>query len=75
MAPPDAHAPASGADDDDDADMALKVDPAYRAISERFRDDPRSSSPTPSPAPGSSCCHRDMGPKVRYLGPEVPRRT
>jgi catalase (peroxidase I) len=36
------------------ADMALKVDPEYRKISERFRDNPAISSPTPLPAPGSS---------------------
>ena len=35
-------------------DLALRMDPAYEQISRRFLDDPEASSPTPSPAPGSS---------------------
>ena len=53
------------------ADMALKIDPEYRAISERFRDDPSAFADAFARA-WFKLCHRDMGPKVRYLGPEVP---
>ena len=53
------------------ADMALKVDPAYRAISERFRDDPAAFADAFARA-WFKLCHRDMGPKPCYLGPEVP---
>ncbi len=53
------------------ADMALKRDPAYRAISERFRDDQAALDDAFARA-WFKLCHRDMGPKVRYLGPEVP---
>ncbi|MES2441426.1 MAG: catalase/peroxidase HPI [Pseudomonadota bacterium] len=53
------------------ADMAMKVDPAYRAISERFRDDPAHFADAFARA-WFKLCHRDMGPKARYLGPEVP---
>ena len=53
------------------ADMALKVDPAYRAISERFARDADAFSDAFARA-WFKLCHRDMGPKVRYLGPEVP---
>ena len=54
-----------------DADMAMKVDPAYRAISERFHKDPAYFSETFARA-WFKLTHRDMGPKVRYLGPWVP---
>ncbi len=54
-----------------DADMAMKVDPAYRAISERFYKDPAYFSETFARA-WFKLTHRDMGPKVRYLGPWVP---
>ncbi len=54
-----------------DADMAMKVDPAYRAICERFRDDPAYFSDTFARA-WFKLTHRDMGPKARYIGPEVP---
>ncbi len=54
-----------------DADMALIVDPAYREISERFRNDPDYFSQTFARA-WFKLTHRDMGPKARYLGPEVP---
>jgi catalase-peroxidase len=53
------------------ADMAMKVDPAYRAISERFRADPDQFADAFARA-WFKLCHRDMGPKARYLGPEVP---
>ena len=53
------------------ADMALKVDPAYRAIMEKFRADPAYFADAWARA-WFKLTHRDMGPKVRYLGPEVP---
>jgi catalase-peroxidase len=53
------------------ADMALKIDPGYRAISEKFRADPAAFANAFARA-WFKLCHRDMGPKVRYLGPEVP---
>ncbi|MDO7835487.1 catalase/peroxidase HPI [Sphingobium sp. HBC34] len=53
------------------ADMAMKVDPAYRAVMERFRADPAYFADAFARA-WFKLCHRDMGPKVRYLGPEVP---
>jgi catalase-peroxidase len=54
-----------------DADMAMKVDPAYRAISEKFFADPAYFSETFARA-WFKLTHRDMGPRVRYIGPEVP---
>jgi catalase-peroxidase len=54
-----------------DADMAMKVDPIYRAICERFRDDHAYFSETFARA-WFKLTHRDMGPKVRYIGPDVP---
>jgi catalase-peroxidase len=53
------------------ADMAFKMDPDYRKISERFRDDPAHFADAFARA-WFKLCHRDMGPKSRYLGPEVP---
>jgi catalase-peroxidase len=53
------------------ADMAMKVDPAYRAISERFHRDPEAFRDAFARA-WFKLTHRDMGPKVRYLGPDVP---
>ena len=55
-----------------DADMAMKMDPAYRAISERFFKDPDYFSDVFARA-WFKLTHRDMGPKVRYIGPEVPQ--
>ncbi len=55
-----------------DADMAMKMDPIYRQISERFYKDPAYFSETFSRA-WFKLTHRDMGPKVRYLGPDVPK--
>jgi catalase-peroxidase len=54
------------------ADMAFKVDPEFRKISERFRDDPDHFADVFARA-WFKLCHRDMGPKSRYLGPEVPQ--
>ena len=54
-----------------DADMAMKVDPVYRAISERFHKDPAYFSDVFARA-WFKLTHRDMGPKARYIGPEVP---
>ena len=53
------------------ADMALKMDPEYRKISERFLADPKALDDAFARA-WFKLCHRDMGPKVRYMGPEVP---
>ena len=55
-----------------DADMAMKMDPAYRQISERFYKDPAYFSETFARA-WFKLTHRDMGPKVRYFGPDVPK--
>ncbi|MFB2701719.1 catalase/peroxidase HPI [Aeromonas veronii] len=54
-----------------DADMALKFDPEYRKIAERFRDDPVAFSDAFARA-WFKLTHRDMGPKSRYVGPYVP---
>ncbi len=54
-----------------DADMAMKVDPAYRKISLRFRDDPAAFRDAFARA-WFKLTHRDMGPKARYIGPDVP---
>ncbi len=55
-----------------DADMAMKMDPTYRAISERFARDQAAFSDAFARA-WFKLTHRDMGPKVRYLGPWVPQ--
>jgi catalase-peroxidase len=55
-----------------DADMAMKMDPAYRKISERFYKDPEAFSDAFARA-WFKLTHRDMGPKVRYIGPDVPQ--
>ena len=55
-----------------DADMAMKMDPEYRKISERFYQDPAYFSETFARA-WFKLTHRDMGPKSRYIGPEVPQ--
>ena len=54
-----------------DADMAMKVDPEYRKISERFYKDPAYFSEVFARA-WFKLTHRDMGPKARYIGPDVP---
>ena len=56
------------------ADMALKMDPEFRAISERFRDDQAALDDAFARA-WFKLTHRDMGPKIRYLGPDVPAET
>jgi catalase-peroxidase len=53
------------------ADMALKVDPEFRKISEKFRNDHQAFKDAFARA-WFKLTHRDMGPKARYLGPEVP---
>lgn len=55
-----------------DADMAMKMDPIYRPISERFYKDPEHFSKVFARA-WFKLTHRDMGPKARYLGPDVPK--
>lgn len=55
-----------------DADMALKIDPEYRKISERFHQDPAYFSDVFARA-WFKLTHRDMGPKARYIGPDVPQ--
>ena len=54
-----------------DADMAMKVDPEYRKISERFYNDPAYFSEVFARA-WFKLTHRDMGPRARYIGPDVP---
>jgi len=53
------------------ADMALREDPELRAISEKFRNDHEAFKDAWARA-WYKLTHRDMGPKTRYLGPEVP---
>lgn len=55
-----------------DADMAMKMDPAYREISERFAKDPEYFSDVFARA-WFKLTHRDLGPKVRYIGSEAPQ--
>lgn len=55
-----------------DADMAMKMDPEYRKISERFYNDPEYFSKVFARA-WYKLTHRDMGPLARYLGPDVPQ--
>jgi catalase-peroxidase len=53
------------------ADMAFKMDPEYRKVMEKFRADPAYFADAFARA-WFKLCHRDMGPKARYLGPDVP---
>jgi len=55
-------------------DLALREDPTYAAILKRFRDDPDAFADAFAKA-WFKLTHRDMGPKTRYLGPEVPTET
>jgi len=55
-----------------DADMALKMDPKYRKISKKFYKDPQYFSQVFARA-WFKLTHRDLGPKSRYLGPDVPK--
>ncbi|MGP9567929.1 catalase/peroxidase HPI [Halomonas sp. AOP5-B2-8] len=54
-----------------DADMAMKMDPTYRALCEKFMADPEYFKQTFAKA-WFKLTHRDLGPKARYIGPEVP---
>jgi catalase-peroxidase len=53
------------------ADMSLKMDPTYRPIAERYRDNPEEFADAFARA-WFKLTHRDMGPRSRYLGSEVP---
>jgi catalase-peroxidase len=55
-----------------DADMAMKMDPEYRKISEGFYKDPAYFTEVFARA-WFKLTHRDMGPKARYIGPEAPQ--
>lgn len=55
-----------------DADMAMKMDPEYRKISERFHNDQEYFSEVFARA-WFKLTHRDMGPKERYIGPDAPQ--
>ncbi|MDX2424001.1 MAG: catalase/peroxidase HPI [Amphritea sp.] len=57
-----------------DADMAMKMDPEYRKISERFQQDQAYFSDVFARA-WFKLTHRDLGPKTRYIGPDVPEET
>ncbi|WP_394289263.1 catalase/peroxidase HPI [Microbacterium sp.] len=54
------------------SDLALRIDPAYDAISRRFKDDAEAFGDAFARA-WFKLTHRDMGPIARYLGPEVPQ--
>ncbi len=54
-----------------DADMAMKMDPIYKEISLKFKEDHEYFSDTFARA-WFKLTHRDMGPKVRYIGPDIP---
>lgn len=54
-----------------DADMAMKMDPKYRAICEKFKADPDYFRDCFARV-WFKLTHRDLGPKARYIGPEVP---
>jgi catalase-peroxidase len=55
-----------------DADMALKMDPEYRKVSEKFRNDPKAFEDAFARA-WFKLTHRDLGPRSRYLGPDAPQ--
>ncbi|MBI0419153.1 MAG: catalase/peroxidase HPI, partial [Nitrosospira sp.] len=57
-----------------DADMAMKMDPEYRKISEKFHKDQAYFSDTFARA-WFKLTHRDIGPKARYFGPDVPKEN
>ena len=52
-------------------DLALRFDPAYEKISRRFLEHPEQFAEAFARA-WFKLTHRDMGPRARYLGPEVP---
>ncbi|ODR98096.1 peroxidase [Methyloceanibacter methanicus] len=54
-----------------DADMAMRLDPTYKAICEKFMADPEYFKDTFARA-WFKLTHRDMGPRARYIGPDVP---
>jgi catalase-peroxidase len=53
------------------SDLALRMDPEYDKVSRRFKDDPQAFADAFARA-WFKLTHRDMGPRSRYLGPEVP---
>ncbi|WP_406289807.1 catalase/peroxidase HPI [Streptomyces sp. NBC_00209] len=55
-------------------DLSLRFDPSYEQISRRFHENPREFADAFARA-WYKLTHRDMGPVVRYLGPEVPQET
>jgi catalase-peroxidase len=55
-------------------DLALRLDPAFEKISRRFRDNPQAFADAFARA-WYKLTHRDMGPRARYLGPEVPKEA
>jgi len=55
-------------------DLSLRVDPAYEKISRRFLADPQAFADAFARA-WFKLTHRDMGPRARYLGPEIPAET
>ena len=57
-----------------DADMAMKVDPVYNKICQKFRKNPDYFADTFARA-WFKLTHRDMGPKARYIGPDVPKEN
>ena len=57
-----------------DADMAMKMDPEYRKISKKFHKDQAYFSDTFARA-WFKLTHRDIGPKARYFGPDVPKEN
>ncbi|MFN7002148.1 MAG: catalase/peroxidase HPI [Roseinatronobacter sp.] len=57
-----------------DADMAMKMDPAYRAICEKFMADPAAFDDAFARA-WFKLTHRDMGPQERYIGPDAPKEV
>ena len=69
---PDAHDPAKKSPPMmTTADLAMRFDPAYEKISRRYHQDPAAFADAFARA-WFKLTHRDMGPRVRYLGPEVP---
>ena len=53
------------------ADMAMREDPSYKEISKRFHENPDEFADAFARA-WFKLLHRDMGPKTRYMGPEIP---
>ncbi len=70
---PDAHDPSTRhAPIMTTADMSMRMDPAYEKISRRFHENPEEFADAFARA-WFKLTHRDMGPRARYLGPEVPQ--